>query len=533
MSAKGKRNRALSILMAILKSILSSPDWERIGSHFLRGATLISEEEIDYILANYRHPRDPGFLLGRHRLPWFLARLGTLFLGDKNAGKSLSAQLAMASTLPWIGRGRVDNTGDFVGQDNRAVILDVKQEHLPLLAGMPLSAPVISLNPSDIRSFAVDVAADWDPAIADTWTAALIPIRENEAQSFFLKAVRQIVGAVPSTFHRLAPGNWIWADIINACRSRKRLIPVIKLHPEAPLLLEFLRVEPTATNIMQTLATETRPLAPIAACWQRARGKISLTRFMTDEAILVLTFDYRRLETSLLALRIIFARLSQLVRALPPSFFRTIHFFLDESREAADIIRDYLPSLQTTGRDRGVCPWVVVQDVEGFESGIRDKGLAQEILGMCSLKCFHRAPSEYTAEWMSKQTGEEDVIEYPVNESVSKNGTSTGVGQHHTRRPLILPSEFMRIRPATRRDGFHAVHSIAGYAAYWTHLTPDFLSQNLSRSRRDVSGFIERPSSHFEVEDWTRADLERLHLPSDILALDRDEDDKPPPRIVR
>ena len=106
-------------------------------------------------------------------------------------------------------------------------------------------------------------------------------------------------------------------------------------------------------RVRATVATKIAPYEVIAAAWDNATEKVSLTEFMKGEFVLVLGND-EETRTALDAInKVLFKRLSELILAGSETRTRQTWIFIDEVREAGNL--EGLSRLMTKGRSKGAC----------------------------------------------------------------------------------------------------------------------------------------------------------------------------------
>lgn len=307
-------------------------------------------------------------------------------------------------------------------EGHRALIYDAKLEALPILAGLNLRVPFVSLNPFDKRSAAWDMAADiTEPATAKQIASILIPEEKNATQPFFADASRQLLEGVMTAFMIRQPGKWTFRDVLLALKSGDRLRRVLgSVDYTRDLVEAYLANERESKSILATLATKLGPYDAVAAMWSEATEKASLREWVDGEGILVLGNDesYRSSLDSIN--RAIFKRAVELLLAKPETVTGRTWFFLDEVREAGNL--DGLGRLMTKGRSVGASVVLGFQDIDGLRDAFGEKG-ANEIVGLCGTKCILRCDSPETAKWAESVFGEYEAVE--VKRSVSAGSTRT------------------------------------------------------------------------------------------------------------
>lgn len=373
--------------------------------------------------------------------------------------------------------------------DARAVIYDAKRDVLPILAGLQLTLPTVVANPFDERSAAWDMAADLtDPAGAFEIASILVPSRRNESHPFFSKAAQALVAGVLKALIITRAGAWTLRDVLIIASSAKTLRVVLASTPETkPLIEQYFEPETTFQNILQTIATETAALEPIAALWAHSKRRFSLREWLSGNSILVLGSDWSYSEAMRSVNRLLFRRLTQLVLNGTESRERRTWFFIDELKEAGNL--EGLTSLMSAGRSKGVRVAVAFQDIDALRQ-VFDERPANEIIGLCRNKSLLRIDSEGTARWAAQTVGEELGIEITNSTSTSAQGETRGTSEHIYKREAVLASEFMSLPPPNEHvfSGYHIVPAIGVYRTEWAYregLIP----------AADIPNFMPRPQT--------------------------------------
>ena len=273
--------------------------------------------------------KEPPLFFGGHWAPFGDAPSHFLVTGATNTGKTIIQRMLMQSALKSI----------YLGQDQRAVVFNAKQDVLSILAGMNLDCPIITLDPFDAHGFAWDMAADITTRTdAEALAENLVRIDEHATQKFFDEAVRSLLEEVIATFIETAPGAWMFRDVIFTMRKRERLTRVLEQTTEGRELLELCFAnEETAQNVMATVNNRTKPYRSIAACWQWAADEgrtVSLTEWLRQESVLVLGNSHKARPAIRAINQVLFTRLAQLILDQDESKARRNWIFLDEVRQA-------------------------------------------------------------------------------------------------------------------------------------------------------------------------------------------------------
>lgn len=345
----------------------------------------------------------------------------SLIVGATGSGKTLSVKAYIRSLLL------------YQGASERYVVYDAKTELVPFLACHAGAQPLFILNPFDKRSVAWDMAKDIkNPASALQAANILVPKNPNVTQPFFDDATRHLLSGVMTSFLLRLGEDWSLADICLTFKTEARVKAVLKACPDTEDLYErYFSNEKTGGNIISSAAAHLGEFDFIAAAWQRAESKISLSEFIeADEGILILGNDEAQRTALDKMNQVIFKRLTELTLRKPEEGAGgTTHFVLDEIREAGKL--DGLHQLLTKGRSKGAAVLIAFQDIEGMRE-VYGHQVANELTSQCGNKVFLRCSGK-TAEWASEHFGDQEVIEYRTNTS---SGTSSGSGStdfiHHS-----------------------------------------------------------------------------------------------------
>lgn len=478
---------------------------------FARGTNLSTFTEAKRRATQASMPDESLLVWGALSLPERLSEGGFLIVGAPGTGKTVSLRLLMQSVIRNIG----------LRADYRALVYDAKRDMLPLLAGMGFTGRIIILNPFDARSRAWDMARDLnDPATTLEIAAILIPTRQGDSHPFFTKAAQAILAGVLMVFILKCPGNWSLRDVLLAVEDSATLKRVLSSTPQTTTLVDqYFTPEHTFHNILQTIATETAALKPIAAFWHHSDSKFSLTEWLGSDAILVLGSDWTYTETLRSVNRLIFKRLTQLVLNASESRTRRTWFFIDELKETGNL--DGLPSLLSFGRSKGVRVALGFQDIDGLRHVFGERP-ANEIVGLCRNKSILRLDSEVTARWAAAVVGEELGSEYTEGKSSGPQGSTHSLNEHIYKRDAVLPSEFMRLPPADDKSfpGYHIIPSIGVYSATWQY-------RSELRPPGETPDFVPRSANEQHIVPWNDDDLRRLGL-----SVNRSDDSPAPAELT-
>jgi hypothetical protein len=436
---------------------------------------------------------------GMLQLPEDAASLHFLVCGSTGSGKTLLIRLFLRSVLPGLAPG----------SGRRALVFDAKRE---LLAGLPALAPrvpVRTLDPFDARGVAWDVAADITTgADAAQFAQLLIPETGRETQRYFTDAARDLLRAAVEGLQARCPGRWTLRDVILLVQSRERLQAFLTPLPEV-----LARITPhlqarECASVLSTLATRTGPLSVVAALWEAAAERFSLTQWLAGESVLVFAHDPVHREALEPVNRAFFARAANLL--LSRTTADRTYVVLDEAREAGRL--DGLRSLLNTGRSKGVSVLLGFQDFDGLKA-LYGAEEAHELTGQCGHKTFLRTDSTATAEWMQAHAGRVMVREAQPSLDPSRlAGLPQSVSYHRVERHLVLAAEFMDLPATSAAHGLRAFHLLPeARHPYWTDTPLDTVLRALPGPA--VPAHVPRPAEQQRLRPWDDEDARRLGVP--------------------
>lgn len=484
------------------------------GPAVLKGTVLMTFAEAKRQAAKLvRHSQASVNWAGIH-VPLQFAAQHFCLVGATGAGKTVALRLLMASALMAIAPA----------SDCRALVYDAKGDMMELLSGMPLSGDIHILNPFDARSVAWDIAADVTTPATALQISSIIIEDEKGHNSFFVKAARDLFANVMIALHETRPGNWTLADVVSVLSNTDRTRELLESVPLTRYVSQehFNRDERTLANVQYTISANIAYLRPIAGLMHRAQRRFSLHEWINGSSILVLG-NMEDLRCPLDAInRALFQRIVELVLSQSESSTRNTWFFLDELKEMGRL--DALPRLLTKGRSKGVKAVLAFQTIEGLREVYGDR-LAHEIAGMPANKALLRTDSEETASWTSRVIGEAEYRQWTRSRQYTDKGLSESVSEQIIRKPVVMPSEFMRLPLANRRRffGYYVTPCIGTYYGpvhfarylYPKGTAPNFLPRPEADQHLPLDLFDDEP-------DWTLDDIPRMRVRRGPLAQDHD-----------
>jgi hypothetical protein len=464
-----------------------------------RGRALLTLRSAAARAARHARPGESRLPWGGIRLPCSAASAHFAVVGATGSGKTLTLRLLMQAVLPTIRPG----------SRSRALVYDAKQDVLSQLAGMNVTCPIHLVHPLDVRGVAWDLAADCRaPATAMQLASILIPAEEGPNR-FFTDAARDLLTGALISLHRTLPGQWVLRDLLLVIRDRERLASLLMRVPEVRDRLQYFAEPRTFQNIFSTLAARTAVYEPLAACWDRAAGALSLAGWVQSESILVLGND-ESVRTALDALnRAVFQRLTELVLAGPERREVSTWIFLDEVREAGKL--EGLGRLLTKGRSKGCAVVLGFQDIEGMRE-VYGPRVADELVGQCGNKAIPRLENPGTAEWAARMFGDQE--RYKRSRTHLEDGRLAGKSdtEQLVQRPLVLPSEFLNLPRPEQGHGLVGYYLSPLVGAYRGGMTGRALSKQLYPKHPAVPDYLPRPADDQCLRPWEEADHTRLLL---------------------
>ncbi len=200
-------------------------------------------------------------------------------VGTTGSGKSVVMRLLMQSILPTIG----------LGHGVRAIVYDAKCDVMSTLATFCDPELICNFNPFDERGVAWDLCRDiTEPRMATQMARILVP-EVQESQPYFSSACRDILDGIMVSF-MLSGTDWTLADVLRAASSKSLALRVIKKFPESEMMLAnyFQARQGSTSDVFSTITSRLMPFRSVAACWEAAKYRRSLTEFFKGEGVVVL-----------------------------------------------------------------------------------------------------------------------------------------------------------------------------------------------------------------------------------------------------
>lgn len=416
-----------------------------------------------------------------------------LVVGAQGSGKTLLLKELMLSVFRLVEKG----------YGIRALVFDAKRDIVPFIS-KATSAQIHILDPLDARGEAWDMAADlMDPAAARHVASILVPEPQGQESRFWTESARLLLHGILHALILSVPGRWTLRDVLVFVRNPTRAKQLLTSFPlTADVLSLYGGTDVAALNAFQTLYATLAHLEPVAAAWEKAEKRFSLSRWMEEESIVVLGNDWMHASILSAINRVLFRRLVELVLTQPDTREAHTWFFLDELKESGRL--EGLNQLMTNGRSKGARVACAFQDLRGLQSVLGEKE-ADEIVGLCGYTSFLRLSSEPTAEWASRVLGE---IEFWQDSWT--HGQYSSVTWSVVTKRAVLASELLSVSPPDnmRIWGSHLIPPVNMFV-HMGRIPCDLQCTAIGPPK---SAFVKRDKAHLTFGPWDDADWERLGL---------------------
>jgi hypothetical protein len=256
--------------------------------------------------------------------------------------------------------------------------------------------------------------------------------------------------------------------------------------------------------VLATIQSLVLPYEPVAACWERAKRKVSIRDWAHEQNVAVLGNSEESREAIDSINRCVFRRAGEVTLALPESKTREIWFFVDELADAGQL--DGIRSLAKKGRSKGGRIFIAFQSI----SGLRDPKLygqhgTDDLLGQIGNRAIGRLECPETAKWVSDLIGEQEVRKISSSATSSTQGSSYTTSYSQQVQKAVLASQLMDITPCSVEDGLTAYYMVRSVGTFRAHMPGDALfNSDLIPPAADVPEFIPRPPHTQILRGWSR-----------------------------
>jgi hypothetical protein len=476
-----------------------------------RGKQLHTQEEAHCLALeafSRPYPQKQAVPFGPVRIPLSLLNMMVLILGVQGSGKSNFLRLIQQATLPLVG----------TGQGFKAVCYDAKKNMVSVISGIgkalgiDLLSRIKILHPFDARSVQWNLGADCpDLKTSQTIAAILIPPDSGQNRHFTDAARDLAVAVLVGLIHDTRPDPGSLPDFtlflfIAIATSDEDLISFLASHrhiPEIARAAAYLKGYPTnreAKSVFTSLLAYLSPFMSIAAAWDRAAEKISLTDWVNKgESILVLPADQEAKHPLECLNRIFVERAKQLLLSVPdvPDETVTTFLFFDEAVQLGPL--DLRPLL-TTGRSKGLSCIIAYQDQEDLRDAQSSKEKGNVITAMCKLHAIFKLISPATCQYAAELAGPVEIMETTAADSRAENTHAVSAGQF-----LEIPEP----HPSTGLWGFYNLP----FASFFGFIPGADLSRMLLPRDPECPDIHKRDPSDEWLRPLAMEERRRLHLP--------------------
>lgn len=421
-----------------------------------------------------------------------------LNIGSTGTGKTKCMKPAIAQACSNLEPGK-----------GLVIIFDQKGDMYPLAQTMAdlKGVPLYYLNIADDRSNCLHIGADIDgyPSRAYEFNSNIFPVAEG-TDPFWTTLAKSISVANTITLYKKYGTEFSFHHLYNANMASLTLMEEFMLQsPENAILIErIFKVSALETRdgIIMNLMAAMKQLEMAAAHAQHTpRDRwVSLTEILKKKGILVIALSPDSEAFSIPFMRAIFHRLSQMLisapdlSALPKEERSYTHIFLDELYKLGKNLPG-LTNLLTFSRSKGCRLYLTIQNIGNLKKNYGED--ANTIIGNCRYKLFMACGDIETAEFYSRQVGE--TWEYRPSFSRTELNSTVSLGE--TRRPRMLPSEFMELPDTNPDNGMHFVFMSPRTKAVRVWIPPEEVS-NLQPYVKNIPHRVEKPRFKYTFKFW-------------------------------
>lgn len=302
----------------------------------------------------------------------------------------------------------------------------------------------VILNPLDKRCPGWNIWQEGqDLADFEAMAASLMPLHLSGSDPFWIHSARTIFATLADKLRNT--GDTKTKSLLRPMFSSDLGSLSSLLHGTVaePLVAES--VEKMALSIKSTLATYCKALMYLKE--EGSEPMFSIKRWIqsdqTDSWIFIAT-SADKLEALKPLISVWIDIVARNLLSLTPSFDRRIWLLVDELASLHRL--SSLSLLLSQGRKYGVCNVTAFQDIHQLRS-IYGRDEAEALLAMYNTNLCYRTKCPDTAMWMSRLTGQREIIEKREGFSYGANDIRDGVSVHQERRkePLILDTQFLKL----------------------------------------------------------------------------------------
>ena len=437
----------------------------------LRGTRLLDEKAMQTYLKKRQDLSDLS--IGSIHLPKQAELQHFLIHGTTGTGKSY-----LIRTLLYQIRAR----------KNKAIVYD---KHGTFVEKFYNPETDILLNPMDDRSAPWHIWAECrDEADLETMANALMPMPPSSAADpFWINAARSIFVSLakamkndPKPDMRTFLHHLFSVDLSNLSALLKGT--------EAEILVSE-KAEKTALSVKSVLSTYIKPLKYL----KHSDKPFSIREWINDEKQTGWLFISSRADKHESLKPLISTWLdiaANALMSLPENQDRRLWMVIDELASLQRL--PYLPATFAESRKFGGCLIAGLQNYFQLQKIYGPDG-AKEIVDLCNIRVFFRAPSNEVAKWVSKEIGEVETLETREGLSYGANTVRDGVTLNHQNvtKPAVPATEianlpdlqgFLCIPQLNEKDKDNLLWPVARLKLKWVRHTgqqPAYVERDLNQ----------------------------------------------------
>jgi len=349
---------------------------------------------------------------------------------------------------------------------DKAIIWDIKGTFIQAFAG---KEGVDLLAAWDKRSIAWSPGMDIRSQLDCQQVAGIMfPPNPKDSQPFFLNSARQILEAI-FMYLDSQGNNWGWGDVWSILsREKKEIAALLATFEDGKALSNVIGGDSKATeDIYSTLIGHAQQtIRWYSKAWPK--GNVSLRKWVhSDSRLLILGGIPERADLAQSTANISVELIVNEILSLPDDPNRRIWLFLDELATLGKLTS--LLNAFSLGRSKGLCVVAGIQDIGKLEHHYGPQ-LAKSIANTFSTMIVLRCSDHDTAQWASKNLGEQEVI-------ITQKSSGSSRGEEHTTRSdsaqeqlktmsLFMASQisnFENLEGVIRVSGWPLLHVIWNY----------------------------------------------------------------------
>lgn len=443
-------------------------------------------------------------------------KLHYCLVGTTRSGKTTLLRILMQDALPPIK----------TRPNTRALIYDPKHEIHAVLDGLGLLDRTHTFDPFAADSVAWAIHEDvTDERSAEQVAATLVPKEKarDAGESFFSIALRNLVKAVICCYQRSGV-DWTLRDLLLGLGDLEVLEELTRRHADtAQSYRNTIQRLETSQDIVASIENFRNRYRVIAALWHHAsseRPPMSIRRWLTSESIIVLPGPKQEGDPVTVLNQLLFERIVEGILASPEvdedaqETAARSWVIVDELRTAGELTG--LEGLLSRSASKGCRIVLGIQAVEGLKDA-QGENRAEELLGLCHNRAFLRAPSDYTAEWMSRQFSNRVIERAERSVSRSESGTSETFAYRRVEEPHVRAEAFHKLASPEWSDKLEGYFIAPGEKQPYYHSSVEsarlFGGEHPLILRKGKAERSLRPSSQQILRSWELDDLHRLGLP--------------------